>query len=50
MDLAVAEELCLPDRFVEAIIAPEYAPEAFEVLTTRPKWKANVRLLEMPGP
>jgi phosphoribosylaminoimidazolecarboxamide formyltransferase/IMP cyclohydrolase len=46
VDMAVAEELCLPDRFVEAIIAPGYAPEAFEALTTRPKWKANVRLLK----
>ncbi len=48
VDLAVAEELCLPDRFVEAIIAPGYTPEAFEALTTRPKWKANVRLLRCP--
>jgi phosphoribosylaminoimidazolecarboxamide formyltransferase/IMP cyclohydrolase len=46
VDLAVAEQLCLPDRFVEAIIAPDYLPEAFEALTTRPKWKANVRLLK----
>ncbi|MBS0261781.1 MAG: bifunctional phosphoribosylaminoimidazolecarboxamide formyltransferase/IMP cyclohydrolase [Planctomycetes bacterium] len=46
VDLAVAEELCLPDRFVEAIIAPDYTPEAFEALTTRPKWKANVRLMK----
>jgi phosphoribosylaminoimidazolecarboxamide formyltransferase/IMP cyclohydrolase len=30
---------------VEAIIAPEFTPEAFEILTTKPKWKANVRLL-----
>jgi phosphoribosylaminoimidazolecarboxamide formyltransferase/IMP cyclohydrolase len=37
--------LCEPDRFVEAIIAPEFTPEAFELLTTKPKWKANVRLL-----
>jgi phosphoribosylaminoimidazolecarboxamide formyltransferase/IMP cyclohydrolase len=46
VDLAVAEQLCLPDRFVEAIIAPDYTAEAFEALTTRPKWKANVRLLK----
>ena len=49
IDLAVAEELCLPDRFVEAIIAPDYTPEAFEALTTRPKWKANVRLMKCPA-
>ena len=49
VDLGAAEELCLPDRFVEAIIAPDYTPEAFEALTTRPKWKANVRLLKCPA-
>lgn len=49
VDLAIAEELCQPDRFVEAIIAPGYSPEAFTALTTRPKWKANVRLMECPG-
>lgn len=49
VDLAVAEELCLPDRFVEAIIAPDYEPEALLALTTKPKWKANVRLLKCPG-
>jgi len=49
VDLAVAEQLCLPDRFVEAIIAPGYEPEAFAALTTRPKWKASVRLLACPA-
>jgi len=49
VDLAVAEELCLPDRFVEAIIAPGYTEEAFVALTTRPKWKASVRLMKCPG-
>jgi phosphoribosylaminoimidazolecarboxamide formyltransferase/IMP cyclohydrolase len=46
VDLAVAEELCGQDRFVEAIIAPDYEPEALTALTTRPKWKASVRLLK----
>jgi phosphoribosylaminoimidazolecarboxamide formyltransferase/IMP cyclohydrolase len=45
VDAAAAEFLCEPDRFVEAILAPEFTPEAFEILTTKPKWKANVRLL-----
>lgn len=49
VDLDVAEELCTGDRFVEAIIAPEYTADAFEALTTRPKWKANVRLLKCAG-
>jgi phosphoribosylaminoimidazolecarboxamide formyltransferase/IMP cyclohydrolase len=45
VDVAAAEFLCEPDRFVEAIVAPEFTKEAFEILTTKPKWKANVRLL-----
>jgi phosphoribosylaminoimidazolecarboxamide formyltransferase/IMP cyclohydrolase len=46
VDLDVAEELCQPDYFVEAIIAPDYTADAYEALTSRPKWKANVRLLK----
>lgn len=46
VDLAVAEQLCQPDRFIEAIIAPDYTPEAFAALTTKPKWKASVRLMK----
>ena len=49
VDIAVAEELCLPDRFVEAIIAPGYTEEAIAALTTRPKWKTSVRLMKCPG-
>jgi phosphoribosylaminoimidazolecarboxamide formyltransferase/IMP cyclohydrolase len=45
VDAASAEYLAEPGRFVEAIIAPEFSPEALEILTTKPKWKANVRLL-----
>ncbi|HEY4235605.1 MAG TPA: bifunctional phosphoribosylaminoimidazolecarboxamide formyltransferase/IMP cyclohydrolase [Lacipirellulaceae bacterium] len=45
VDAAAAEFLAEPGRFVEAIIAPSFSPEAVEVLTTKPKWKANVRLL-----
>ncbi len=47
LDAASAEVLVEPDRFVEAIVAPDYEPAAIEILTTRPKWKANVRLLEV---
>lgn len=46
VDLAVAEQLCQPDRFIEAIIAPDYSPQALTALTTRPKWKNSVRLLK----
>jgi phosphoribosylaminoimidazolecarboxamide formyltransferase/IMP cyclohydrolase len=47
LDAAAAEVLAEPGRFVEAIVAPGYSPEAIEILTTRPKWKANVRLMEV---
>jgi phosphoribosylaminoimidazolecarboxamide formyltransferase/IMP cyclohydrolase len=47
VDAEAAEFLVEPDRFVEAIIAPDFTPEAIEILTTKPKWKANVRLLKL---
>ena len=47
VDAATAEVLAEPGRFVEAIVAPGYSPEALTILTTRPKWKSNVRLLEV---
>lgn len=45
VDVATAELLCEPGLFIEAIIAPDFTPEALEILTTRPRWKANVRLM-----
>jgi phosphoribosylaminoimidazolecarboxamide formyltransferase/IMP cyclohydrolase len=45
VDAAAAEFLAEPERFVEAIVAPGFTPEAIEILTTKPKWKANVRLM-----
>jgi phosphoribosylaminoimidazolecarboxamide formyltransferase/IMP cyclohydrolase len=45
VDAATAEVLCEPGLFIEAIAAPEFEPAALELLTTKPKWKANVRLL-----
>lgn len=47
MDAPSAEVLAAPGLFVEAIVAPDFSPEALEILTTRPKWKANVRLLKV---
>lgn len=47
VDAASAEYLATPGLFVEAIVAPAFEPEAVEILTTKPKWKANVRLLEI---
>jgi phosphoribosylaminoimidazolecarboxamide formyltransferase / IMP cyclohydrolase len=49
VDCETAEQLSVPGRFIEAIIAPSYTSEAFQMLTTIPKWKANVRLLECPA-
>ncbi|MCH2114583.1 MAG: bifunctional phosphoribosylaminoimidazolecarboxamide formyltransferase/IMP cyclohydrolase [Pirellulales bacterium] len=47
VDGPMAEFLVGPGRFVEAIIAPDFMPEALQILTTRPKWKASVRLLRV---
>lgn len=49
LDQETAERLCEPGRFVEAIICPGFSDEAFTALTTKPKWKKNVRLLRCPG-
>lgn len=48
VDVETAELLCAPNRFIEAIIAPSFTADALELITTKPKWKANVRLLECP--
>lgn len=47
VDAAAADCLAEPGKFVEAIAAPSFTPEALEILTTKPKWKANVRLVEV---
>ncbi|MBI1830935.1 MAG: bifunctional phosphoribosylaminoimidazolecarboxamide formyltransferase/IMP cyclohydrolase [Planctomycetes bacterium] len=49
VDEATAMRITEPNRFIECIIAPGYSKAAYEVLTTRPKWKASVRLLKTPG-
>lgn len=49
VDQETADQLCVPGRFIEAMIAPSFTPEAFEMLTTLPKWKSSVRLLECPS-
>jgi phosphoribosylaminoimidazolecarboxamide formyltransferase/IMP cyclohydrolase len=46
LDLATVDQMCQPDRFIEAIIAPDYDAEAYSQLTTRPKWAKSVRLLK----
>ena len=47
VDAVMAEYLAEPGKFVEAIVAPDFSPEALDILTTKPKWKANVRLLRV---
>ena len=47
VDRASAEVLATPGLFVEAIAAPSFDADALEVLTTKPKWGANVRLLHV---
>ena len=47
VDAAMADYLAEPGKFVEAIVAPDFTDEALEILTTKPKWKANVRLLRV---
>lgn len=49
LDLATAELLAEPGRFVEAVIAPGYDAAALDILRTKPKWKNNVRLLQCPA-
>jgi phosphoribosylaminoimidazolecarboxamide formyltransferase/IMP cyclohydrolase len=46
VDRATAELLATPGLFIEAIAAPGFSAEALEILTTQPKWKSNVRLMD----
>jgi phosphoribosylaminoimidazolecarboxamide formyltransferase/IMP cyclohydrolase len=45
VDEATARQITEPNHFVECVIAPGYSEAAFGLLTTRPKWGKNVRLL-----
>jgi phosphoribosylaminoimidazolecarboxamide formyltransferase/IMP cyclohydrolase len=47
VDEATADYLATPGLFVEAIVAPDFEAAAVGVLTTRPKWKNNVRLMQV---
>ena len=47
VDADTAEVLTEPGLFIEAIVAPDFDAKAIEILTTKPKWKANVRLLKV---
>ncbi|MFM7117327.1 MAG: bifunctional phosphoribosylaminoimidazolecarboxamide formyltransferase/IMP cyclohydrolase [Planctomycetota bacterium] len=46
VDLETANFFCNHrELFVEAIVAPDFEAAALELLTTKPKWKTNVRLI-----
>lgn len=46
VDVQTAEFFCNHrELFVEAIVAPEFDSVALELLSTKPKWKTNVRLI-----
>jgi phosphoribosylaminoimidazolecarboxamide formyltransferase/IMP cyclohydrolase len=47
VDAATADALAAPGLFVEAIVAPHFHDDALQILTSKPKWKNNVRLLEV---
>jgi phosphoribosylaminoimidazolecarboxamide formyltransferase/IMP cyclohydrolase len=47
VDAATADKMCEPGRFIEAVIAPGYDKDAMQILTTKPKWKNNVRLMQV---
>ena len=48
VDEESAEEIAARD-FIEAIIAADFSEEALEILTTKPKWGKNVRILKPEG-
>jgi phosphoribosylaminoimidazolecarboxamide formyltransferase/IMP cyclohydrolase len=47
VDAETANELCQPGLFIEAIVAPAFSDAATEILSTKPKWRENVRLIAM---
>ncbi|HIF30955.1 MAG: bifunctional phosphoribosylaminoimidazolecarboxamide formyltransferase/IMP cyclohydrolase [Pirellulaceae bacterium] len=47
IDVATAEVLAAPGLFIEAIVAPDFQAAAVGVLTTVPKWRDNVRLMQV---
>ena len=50
LDQETAARLCVPGRFIEAIVAPGFEPDALRLLTTKPTWKNSVRLIELGAP
>ncbi len=47
LDVQTAEVLCEPGLFIEAIVAPDFEAAAVGLLTSKPKWRENVRLMQV---
>ncbi|TWT65787.1 bifunctional phosphoribosylaminoimidazolecarboxamide formyltransferase/IMP cyclohydrolase [Crateriforma conspicua] len=47
VDVETAELLCQPGLFIEAIVAPDFQAGAVGLLTSKPRWKDNVRLMQV---
>lgn len=47
VDTETAERLCEPGLFIEAIVAPDFEAGAVGLLTTKPRWRENVRLMQV---
>lgn len=47
VDTDTAQRLVSLAQFLEALAAPHFEPAAVHLLTTRPRWKQNVRLMEV---
>lgn len=47
VDTLTAELLCEPGLFIEAIVAPDFEAEAVGLLTSKPRWRDNVRLMHV---
>lgn len=47
VDVATAEVLCTPGLFIEAIVAPDFEAAAVGLLTSKPRWRENVRLMQV---
>ena len=50
VDRATAERMCVPGRFLEAVLAPGFDDAAMEWLTTKPTWRNSIRLLDLGAP
>ncbi len=50
LDVETAERLARPDQFLEALVVPALVDEARKVVTTKPKWGKNLRLLRVGRP